>query len=188
MRPEATPAGRKPRAARVRVFFALWPDAATTHALTDLGRRCTPPAARRMRRDTLHLTLAFVGDIEARRLPRLAAIGDAMRWPSFVLTLDQIDYWSHNRIVWAGCRQPPPALTQLATDLGAALAAADFTLPDRAFTPHLTLARKVVDPHWQAPPFSPIEWPVSGARLVMSERDDAGARYRPLARWPDVAE
>lgn len=172
--------------AGVRVFFALWPDAATTDALARIARRAVPTAARRMRPETLHLTLAFVGDIDAARLPHLAAIGDDIVWPEPVFTFDHLGYWPHNHIVWAGSRQSPPVLADLAGRLSDALVAAGFSLPQRTFTPHVTLARKVVVQDWSAPRFEPIEWRITGARLVLSQRTAAGASYRTLAHWTDT--
>jgi len=169
---------------RVRVFFALWPEAATASALNELGWRAAPATARRMRRDTLHLTLAFVGDIEARRLPRLAAVGDSIDWPRFSLRLDQLGCWSHNHILWLGPRHTPEPLSALVDALARGLRQAGFALAERAFTPHITLARKVIDPQWQAPVFNALDWQVNGGVLVCSERTAAGASYRPLAQWP----
>jgi len=136
-----------------------------------------------MRPETLHLTLAFVGDVAPARLPRLCAIGDGIPWPELVLKLDHLGYWPHNHIVWAGCRQTPPALAELVQQLSEALGTAGFELPLRPFRPHVTLARKVVVQDWRAPEFEPMAWHVGGARLVMSERDASGAHYRALAHW-----
>ncbi len=65
--------------ARRRLFLALWPGEAVAGALDAAGleaqRLC---GGRRMRRDTLHLTLVFLGDVEASRIPGLVeALGAA---------------------------------------------------------------------------------------------------------------
>ena len=56
----------------------------------------------------LHLTLAFVGDVDRDRLP-LEAVGDAVGGPGFELPIDAVGYWPHNRIVWAGSTACPVA-------------------------------------------------------------------------------
>jgi 2'-5' RNA ligase len=170
--------------ARRRVFFALWPDAACARALATLARRAAPAEARRMRRDTLHLTLAFIGDIAAARLPELMAVGDRMRWPALMLRLDRIGHWDHNRIIWAGASAPPAALEALASALADALADIGVDCPRRPFVPHVTLARKATSLAMAPADMPPIDWPVGGGVLVASERDDRGARYRALRAWP----
>ena len=169
--------------ARMRVFFALWPGAATAAALH--ARACalrTTCGGRVMRRDTIHLTLAFLGDVAVSRLDALEAVAQAVRGERFVLELDQVGSWHGNRILWTGCAQAPAALPALAEDLGAGLRAAGFELEARAFNPHVTLVRNAMrSPQGTAPP--PIRWPVASFVLVTSEREAGGARYRVLGRW-----
>jgi hypothetical protein len=92
-----------------RLFLALWPGEAVAGALDAAGlaaqRLC---GGRRMRRDTLHLTLAFLGDVEValpgswRPSARLGARPSGCSWT--------LGYWRHNHIVWAGCAERPAAL------------------------------------------------------------------------------
>ena len=167
---------------RVRVFFALWPDAATADALAALTELAAPPSARRMRPDTLHMTLAFVGDIETARLPAVLSAGDAVAWPSFDMTVDRLALWSHNHILWAGLSHVPDALVDLSDALGHALNARGIALPDRPFKPHVTLARKA-DSLAGSGAIEPIDWHVDGGVLVRSMRTASGACYRVLKQW-----
>ncbi|QID17822.1 RNA 2',3'-cyclic phosphodiesterase [Nitrogeniibacter mangrovi] len=172
---------------RLRVFYALWPDRVTADALARLGRAAAPAHARRMRTDTLHATLAFVGDVDTVRLSTLLAIGDAMAWPAGDLCIDRVAHWPHNGIVWAGFAPLPAPFDACVAQLHERLAEAGIDLPARAFVPHVTLARKaqVLRPAHHLP--LPISWPVDGAVLVASERDHSGARYRCVRRWPALA-
>ena len=64
----------------LRLFFALWPDETTQGALYRTGKWMHKHwGGRLMRRDTLHLTLAFLGSMPAEQLdtvipPYLAAV------------------------------------------------------------------------------------------------------------------
>ena len=136
-----------------------------------------------MRRDTIHLTLAFLGDVAVPRLAALGAVAQSVRGERFVLELDRVGSWRGNRILWSGCAQPPAALPALADALAAGLRAADFELEARAFNPHVTLVRNALRPP-QGIEMAPLRWPVASFVLVASERDAGGAHYRVLGRWP----
>lgn len=172
------------RLQRLRVFFALWPDAATAAALHARGGElCAACGGRVMRRDTVHLTLAFLGDVALSRLSALEAVADSTRAQRFVLELDRVGSWHGNRILWTGCAQVPDALQALAHKLDTGLRAAGFDLETRAFNPHVTLVRGAARAPQEAGTAA-IRWRVASFTLVASERDAAGARYRTLGRWP----
>lgn len=168
---------------RLRVFFALWPDASVARALAGLAGAMAPESARHMRPETLHLTLAFVGDIDAAQLATVIDAGDAVTWPSFRMTIDRVAHWAHNHIVWAGASRVPAPLGDLASGLADALGERGISLPERPFTPHVTLARKAAT-MWASNVFDPIDWPVNEGVLVRSDRDAQGAHYHVLRRWP----
>jgi len=130
-----------------------------------------------MRRDTLHLTLAFLGDIPAERLVEATRVADGVVAEPFSLTLDRLGYWKHNRIVWAGGESPP--LTFLAGALTDGLRAAGFALEARPFVAHLTLLR---DAHCVDVPSlpAPVAWPVREFVLAQS----GNGRYEVIGRWP----
>ena len=162
------------------MFFALWPDdpvrdalaAAALRAHEECGGRATPAAK-------IHLTLFFVGDVERAQIPQLQACASSLAATSFELATDVLGYWRHNRIVWAGTRATPPALTTLVATLTAHLAAAGYRGEDRPYVPHVTLVRNARRaPHAKAidaPPWAPRE-------IALVESVDG--RYEPLAKWP----
>jgi RNA 2',3'-cyclic 3'-phosphodiesterase len=111
----------------LRLFFALWPDDATRDALNRAGKWLHQHwGGRRMRADTLHITLAFLGSTPAEQLDALTACADAVQADAFELILDQAGYWRHNRIGWLGASQTPPQHVELVGALNAALRAAGF--------------------------------------------------------------
>lgn len=155
----------------MRLFFALWPPAATARALANWAESLEgrPTAA-----DKIHLTLAFLGEAD---LARAAAIQVAGK--PFELKIDQTSYWRHNRIVWAGPREMPVELQHLVTDLHARLKENGFVLEARPFAAHVTLVRKANLPA-SMPPLPAVEWPATEFALVRS----AGGRYETLERFP----
>lgn len=135
-----------------------------------------------MRRDSLHMTLAFIGAVTPVQLERLHLIAEEIRTMPFDLSLDHFGYWSHKRILWAGCHASPAGLQRLVKALAEELPAAGFAIEDRAVVPHVTLVRHarctrmpVLD--------HPVLWPVSEFSLVESFLQPSGARYRTLACW-----
>lgn len=169
--------------ARRRLFLALWPDEAVARALDAAGLAAHQLCGgRRMRRDTLHLTLAFLGDVEATRIPGLVGALGAVKGDAFRLQLDTLAYWRHNHIVWAGCAERPAALDGLVGALRSSLAMLDLAVEDSGFVPHVTLLRKAVVAG-ALPALEPIVWPVADFALMESCLSDAGASYRRLAGW-----
>lgn len=171
---------------RLRLFFALWPDPPARRALAtlaegvarDCGGRATPPAA-------LHVTLAFLGSVEADLLPLLEAAAAAVAGasPPFGVTFDRPGGAAGGAIAWLGCRDPAAALPGLQRELRDALAARGVSLEPRAFRPHVTLARGCRRPpaRGTAPP--PVAWQVRRLALVASRPGPGGSSYRTLRQW-----
>ena len=138
-----------------------------------------------MRCETLHQTLAFVGDIPRERIPALIAAGRALRFDTFGFELDFVRRWSRNRIIWAGASAPPSALTALALTLVRDSTDAGFRRETRDFVPHVTLVR---DSEREAgfDMIEPLVWEVDEFVLVESVRDAWGASYRLIERFASV--
>lgn len=136
-----------------------------------------------MRRDTIHLTLAFLGDTPARDLDGLQALAAQAGGHRFTLALDRVGGWKRNRILWSGPSHVPQALIALVQRLEGRLRAAGFVLEERAFAPHVTLVRNASVAPAEAQ-VGPLQWAVDDFVLVASERSAAGARYRTIGRWP----
>lgn len=169
---------------RRRVFFALWPDHTIAAALHETARGLWPACGGRlMRRDTLHLTLAFLGEVPNAALDRLSRAAARIEGAPFVLELDRVGSWHGQRIVWLAPHDVPAALSALVGDLDAALEAEGFALEARPFSPHVTLLRNACS----APPATgpaAVRWPVSAFALLESVRGVGVATYRVLGSWP----
>jgi len=177
--------------ARRRIFFALWPDAAVARQLHALGGTAHAVCGGRlMRRDTLHLTLAFLGDVDDAQFDAACAAADAaaerVGAGGTALTVDRLACWKHNHIVWAGCDTVPAPVASLAAELEAALRQRGFQLDSRPFAAHVTLLRNA-NCGGDLPLPAPFEWPLRDFVLVRSRPDPAGARYEIVRNWPLVA-
>ena len=96
------------------------------------------------RPEGVHVTLKFLGEIPSERAAAVTAalepLGDFATFEVEVKGFGFFPNASHPRVLWAGL-EAPPALEDLAARVEKALAPLGFPPEDRAFRPHLTLAR-----------------------------------------------
>lgn len=169
----------------MRLFFALWPPHQTALALAAWARRVkhdlgaggvSGPAA------NLHLTLAFLGEVEEARLPELRSF--PVWGEHHALVLDEVGYWARNSLLWAGARETPRPLVDLAGRLHDLLSAREFRTESRPFAAHVTLLRKAKAlEEWPALP-GELDWPVEECVLARSVRTRQGPVYEILQRYP----
>lgn len=160
-----------------RLFYALWPDDATRDALTDIQQRI---AGRRVRRENLHLTLAFLGQQRADLLPALEDMLMSLPVETMPLSIDRIGYFPRNRIAWSGMSKPSGALMRLHENLTRKLLERGIVFDSSSrFKPHVTLARDADAP--EDFDFEPITWHAGHVALVESGQDARGVVYRVLA-------
>ncbi len=139
---------------------------------------------RATRWETIHLTLAFLGDVEERRLPAVLDVAREVNATPFEFTLDRLGFWRHNRLIWAGSTSPAPELQTLAGTLRERLFAASLPCDvSQSFVPHLTLVRKVGDNHPELPELSPMNWACNRFVLVRSQLGVSGAGYVTVAEF-----
>jgi 2'-5' RNA ligase len=104
------------QAGSVRLFFALWPDAATVRMLTQWAQQAHAACGGRiMRPDTLHLTLAFLGDTPPEVVHALAQATATQRIAPGVVTLSRFGAFARPGIVWAGPADGGMALARSST-------------------------------------------------------------------------
>jgi 2'-5' RNA ligase len=166
-----------------RLFFAFWPDAplrARFAALTaSLGlaaeARAVPP-------ENLHLTVAFVGEVDDARAARVRAIGRAQRPARCELRFDAFEYWPKPEVLVAAARIVDPALERLWAELHRDLAVLELALNPKRLRPHVTLARKVAaEPTLQAVPS--VEWRPRELCLVRSDTGGERSVYTVVDTW-----
>ncbi|HKQ82384.1 MAG TPA: RNA 2',3'-cyclic phosphodiesterase [Steroidobacteraceae bacterium] len=176
----------------LRLFFAVWPDETVRGALAR-GMPLLGPGGRAVPIENLHVTLAFLGNTDAKRLDELAQLAGKIIADPFVLTLDEYAVWERTLVVLTA-KETPAALAQLAGDLNAALGQAGFPTDSRPYRAHVTLIRErrrgsgrregLLAPEALPLAVTPISWPVNDFVLVSSRTRPQGSRYEVLQRWP----
>ena len=134
-------------ASRLRLFVAIalppaWKGYLAARA-QDL-ERLAPGYARWVAPDLLHLTLVFLGDQPAARLPTIAdaVAGVTAGAPSFRLALGAVGgFGAPPRVLWVGARAEDDHLTRLHGALVARLAGAGIPFDAKPLVAHLTLGR-----------------------------------------------
>ena len=166
-----------------RLFFALWPDEGVRNELFRAAQATQPGSGGRlMRRENLHQTVVFVGNVGDPELPSLKAAAASLDLPAFTLQFGRMRYWRHNRIVWAAPLATPESLGRLVKALEARMAAAGIEYDRRDYQPHITLIRDARSPA----EFMPLdfEWRVNDFTLIESAHDGRRVNYGVIARWP----
>lgn len=168
---------------KARVFFALWPDAAARERLNRIaGEIRALRGGRRVRRETLHLTLVFLGDVVREALTELRECAAGVSGNGFAVSFDRLGCWRHNRIAYLTASRPPAELMDLVASLEAALHFAGFRFDRRSYQPHITLVREA-DCTKDTPAVEPIVWAARGFVLLESSLRPEGASYAELGRY-----
>ena len=168
----------------LRLFFALWPEAAVKARLdAAAGRLHEQMGGVRMRPETLHLTLVFVGELAPERLPEMQALAANIVVEKFEVLFDRADCWRHNRIARLGASQSPAALLELVGQLESRMDRAGIRFDRRPYVPHITLLRKAECAAPDPAP-EPISWLARDFVLLDSVSRTGEARYALRGRWP----
>ena len=160
-------------------------------------KRCRQelPRLRWTRPEQLHLTLGFIADLAAEKLPDLLAVLGRVRRPPFVITFGESGWFPsarRPRVGWLGLVNTPE-LTALKGDIDGCLEAVGVPVEKRPFVPHLTFLRLQAG---SAPPpnlalvlathCSPLagkQCSVTDFRLMASELHPDGAIHRQVAAF-----
>lgn len=130
----------------MRLFIALDID---EHIRSRIGRFLDgvsgfAPEARWVQLESLHITLKFIGEKAEEIVTRLQGELNAIRVPSFTVSFSGFGFFptpKAPRVFWIGT-QAGAALQQLASAIDEKTARLGIPKEERAFSPHLTLARK----------------------------------------------
>lgn len=163
----------------MRLFFAIWPPAGAARALALWAQAAQlATGGRRTPEGNIHLTLAFLGQADPAKAIAAArrVQGRAHRLP-----IEEARYVRANRMVWAGPREMPPALSALHEKLAMELYREEFILERRLFAAHVTLIRAAR--RAEVPALPEVQWPVGEFVLVRSSLSSRGAAYEPLERF-----
>ena len=171
-----------------RLFIAL---PIADDVIAELARvaRDGPRDWRWVKPDAMHLTLAFLGEVEEGRV---AATERALRRgaegaPALELAAAGLGAFPDQRrarVLWAGVAGDLRQLAALQTGIARALGSEGFELDGKPFHPHLTLARARV-PQPLPPSLDRAQrfgsWRATEVRLYRSHLGPQGPRYEVLA-------
>ena len=188
---------------QIRAFIALHPPEPVLDALEAMQSRWKTglknAAIRWTRREQLHLTTQFLGNIEARRLPDFEAALQAAcaGFSGIRLSVESLGCFpgeTRPRILWAGAEGEVETLEKLKLSLDDTLAPLNYVPEKRRFHPHLTLARVGELRSRDRLEFSKLleltretrfgPWQIGSVALMQSVLSPAGARYSSLIIVP----
>src|SRR6266581_8275864 len=156
----------------MRIFLAVFPPPAVQGVVFAAAESLKRPgdAVSWVKRQNLHYTLHFLGELGADGLRRAGEAADeaARGAHCFAAALGALGAFPHPRrarVLWAGMSQGAEPLTALAWALEAALRKRGFERADHPFSPHLTIGR-VRDPR--------EDWT---ERLAATRVDPAASRF-----------
>jgi RNA 2',3'-cyclic 3'-phosphodiesterase len=101
------------------------------------------PGARWVPTDQIHLTLRFIGEVDAGQFLGIKKGLERIKSPPFSLALRGVGHFPpgrHPKVLWVGLEQSPPLL-HLQKEVELALVKAGVAEEPRRFSPHITLAR-----------------------------------------------
>ena len=185
-----------------RIFIEAVMDDAVLDAAWQVGERMRREASfpesaiRWVKRDAMHLTLRFLGDVEEAGLVRVMEAMTSLEGSGRLrVRLDRVGAFGGRRprVIWVGLAEDDglEKLRAVRTQLDAALAVAQFEAESGRYRPHLTLGRvrrQATKPQLasiqaavDAATALSIESVVERVALVESTLLKDGPRYRRLA-------
>ena len=143
------------------------------------------PGGRWVAGNQLHLTLRFIGEVEAQQQGDIDAALRHVHEDPFSLTLRQVGHFGRpGRVLWVGMDRPS-GLLALQQEIEAALVRAGIPPEERPFSPHITLARLKGTPslllaayEGEHRAFATSTFPVTEFHLYSSTLTPTGALHR----------
>jgi 2'-5' RNA ligase len=190
-------AKEKPNSPRARLFVALDLPEPVRAGIVEWGSEAlADPALRPVRPESLHVTLAFLGWLPEKEIPRLAGIVESARAPAPSLGLgDPVSRPQRGRPALFALPVRSPGMIALQAELAERLAQAGlYEREVRPFWPHLTVARVRHEERGSKRPArvtrvprrlpKGLLQPFDAVRigLYRSQLQPQGAQYTPLAQ------
>jgi len=125
-----------------RLFFALWPDNRQRDQLRDVINSVAKTVeGKAVDRRLWHVTLAYIGEFEERRIPELQSLVARVQMESFRLMFDRLEFWARPRTACLVAATVPVELESLVASLNRVIADVGVIPEDRSFQPHITVSR-----------------------------------------------
>jgi 2'-5' RNA ligase len=151
-------------------------------------------AASWSRPENIHLTVKFFGNVEQERIPAISAAAERIvkQFSPVQIEVGSTGVFprpSRPQVLWIGINDPSHGLAKLQQQLEDEFAREGFAKEDRAFRPHLTIAR-IRNPHNAARiaqahlemNFNTVELTLDELVLFRSELGSKGSKYTSISR------
>ncbi|MDZ7374016.1 MAG: RNA 2',3'-cyclic phosphodiesterase [candidate division KSB1 bacterium] len=182
----------------IRTFIAVDVPAQCKQRIADLQKelRAYPGRVTWTRAEGIHVTLKFLGNVEATRIDAVAealarAVRGAQRPRLCARGTGAFPSWRSPRVFWIGVEDEGGNLARIQRAVEEELEGLGFPREGRPFTPHLTLARvkapgsvaamvaRLREVDFRTEPFEAEE-----ILVMRSDLKPQGAEYTPLRRVP----
>ncbi|MEE8380096.1 MAG: RNA 2',3'-cyclic phosphodiesterase [Gammaproteobacteria bacterium] len=172
-----------------RLFFALWPHDDVREELKQCQQShpfkkslLVNDGSRPVFPGNLHMTLAFLGNVDADQKACVEQVANGLRCSPFKLTINYADHWQKPRILVVGSDDMPKALVTLATQLRDGAIDCGVQMDMRPYNAHVTLMRKIARlPEGLA--IRPFSWAAKSFVLIESTTRPEGVRYEVIREW-----
>jgi RNA 2',3'-cyclic 3'-phosphodiesterase len=181
-----------------RVFCAVELPREVREKLEDhtvrLRRQVPDVAASWSRVENIHLTLKFFGNVAVDRIATISAAASqtVKGFSAFEIEVGGTGVFprtSRAQVLWIGVSDPSGKLSALQSKLEDQCVAAGFPKEDRAYRPHLTIARirkpdgarRLAETHLNLP-FKSIPLTVTELILFRSELSSKGSKYTSISK------
>ena len=164
------------------------------HHVWQLREAVPDVAASWTRVENIHLTLKFFGNVAVDRIPAIsdAALRAAKELSAFEIEVGKTGVFpkpSRPQVLWIGVSDPSGKLSRLQQALENEFAVEGFEKEDRAYRPHLTIARlrtpdgarRLADAHLQME-FEPAEITIKDLIVFRSELSPKGSTYTAISK------
>lgn len=157
-------------------------------------RKSVPEAAASWSRvENIHLTLKFFGNVEVTRIEKISAAAEraVKEFSTFQIGIGETGVFprpSRPQVLWIGVRDPSGQLTALQERFEDECAAEGFPKENRAYRPHLTIARlrkpegarSLADAHLKMH-FEATEVAINQLVIFRSELSPKGSKYSVIS-------
>jgi len=143
--------------------------------------------------ENIHLTLKFFGNVEVKRIEKISAAAEraVSQFSTFQIGVGETGVFpkpSRPQVLWIGISDPSGQLSALQSKFENECAAEGFEKENRAYRPHLTIARlrkpegarSLADAHLKLP-FEMIQIDLTELVIFRSELSSKGSRYTPIS-------
>ena len=158
-----------------------------------LGKEVPDVAASWSRVENIHLTLKFFGNVAVNRIEKISAAAEraVKQFSTFPISVGETGVFprpSRPQVLWIGVSDTSGQLSALQENFENECAAEGFAKEDRAYRPHLTIARlrkpegarELADAHLKMQ-FEPIELNLTELVIFRSELSPKGSKYTAIS-------